>query len=165
MLHDYLQNGGIDMISTSRPFAYWIIIGFLVISLFLLLAGQTMALIDYELAVELGLQESIDQIGLHGIQVNRAFGASDTFIYIPLTMLSIIGLVNRKRWSLYTTAAVMGISAYWVVTVGLMMFFLTDVPGYNLQPGIEYWLFMGAFMVFGIGGLIYLVTRGERLLS
>ena len=150
---------------TPRPFAFWVIIGFLLVSLLLLLAGQTMAIVDYELAVTLGLQESVDEIGEHGVQVNRAFGTSDTFVYIPLIILSIIGLARRKRWGLYLTAAVMGISAYWVVTIAFMMLYLVGVPGYYLEPGIEYWIFMGAFVVFGVGGLLYLVLRGERLIT
>jgi hypothetical protein len=128
---------------TPRPFAYWVIIGFLLVSLILLLAGQTMAIVDYDLAVALGLQESADDIGQHGVQVNRAFGTSDTFVYIPLIILSIVGLVRRKRWGLY----------------------LAGIPGYYLEPGIEYWIFMGAFMIFGVGGLLYLVLRGDRLIT
>jgi hypothetical protein len=150
---------------TPRPFAYWVIIGFLLVSLILLLAGQTMAIVDYDLAVALGLQESADDIGQHGVQVNRAFGTSDTFVYIPLIILSIVGLVRRKRWGLYLAAAVMGISAYWVVTIAFMMLYLAGIPGYYLEPGIEYWIFMGAFMIFGVGGLLYLVLRGDRLIT
>ena len=150
---------------TPRPFAFWVITGFLLVSLILLLTGQTMAIIDYELAVALGLQESVDDIGQHGVQVNRAFGTSDTFVYIPLIIFSIVGLARRKRWGLYLSAAVMGISAYWVVTIAFMMLYLTGVPGYYLEPGIEYWIFMGAFMVFGVGGLLYLVLHGDRLIT
>ena len=124
-----------------------------------------MAIVDYDLAVALGLQESIDDIGQHGVAVNRAFGTSDTFVYIPLIILSIVGLARRKRWGLYLTAAVMGISAYWVVTVAFMMYYLVGVSGYYLEPGIEYWIFMGFFILFGAGGLLYLVLRGDRLIN
>ena len=148
-----------------RPFAYWVIIGFLLVSLILLLIGQTMAIVDYDLAVALGLQESVEDVGQHGVWVNRAFGASDTFVYIPLIILSIIGLAQRKRWGLYLAAAVMGISVYWVVTIAFMMLYLVGVPGYYLEPGIEYWVFMGAFIGFGVGGLLYLVLRGDRLIN
>lgn len=41
----------------------------------MLLLGQTMAVFDYELAMRLGLQESPEQVGAYGMQVNRAFGA------------------------------------------------------------------------------------------
>ncbi len=153
------------MEQAKRPVAFWIITCFLTLSMLLLLAGQTMALIDYDFAVELGLQENIKQISGYGVQVNRAFGAGDTIVYIPLIALSIIGLVFRKRWSLLTTAAVMGVSAYWATTIVFMLVFLDGAPGYYLEPGLEYWLVMAAYIVFGVWGLFYLVIRGDNLLT
>lgn len=153
------------MESIKRPMSFWIITVFLFISLVLLLAGQTMAIINYDFAVQLGLQEDVKDVGEYGVQLNRAFGAGDTIIYIPLIALSLIGLVFKKRWSIITTAAVMGISAYWATTVIFMLLFFVGVPGYYLEPGLVYWLFMAVFIIFGIGGLLYLVFKGEQLLT
>jgi len=153
------------MITAKRPLAFWCITGFLCVALVLLLTGQTMSLIDYELTVQLGLQEDITEVSMYGVQVNRAFGAGDTIVYIPLMVLSIIGLILKKRWSLITTAAVMGVSAYWATTIVFMLIFLPGTPGYSLQPGMEYWFFMAAFIIFGIWGLLYLMFRGEKLLA
>jgi len=153
------------MSHSKRPFAFWVITCFLFISIILLLMGQTMAIINYDFAVQLGLQENINDVGQFGVQMNRAFGAGDTVVYVPLIMISIIGLLLRKRWSLITTAATMGISAYWATTLSFMLMFLEGVPGYYLEPGYEYWLVMTAYIVFGVWGLLYLVFRGEKLLS
>ncbi len=153
------------METKNRPVAYWVIMIFLIVSLILLLTGQTMAIINYDFAVQLGLQESVKKVGQYGVQMNRAFGASDTIIYIPLVALSIAGLALKKHWALLTTAAVMGISAYWATTLLIMMMLLQGVPGYTLELSIEYWLFMLPFIIFGIWGLIYLVFRGERLIK
>ena len=153
------------MEQTKRPVAFWIVTGFLAVSMILLLMGQTMALIDYDFAVQLGLQESIKDVSSYGVQVNRAFGAGDTTVYIPLIALSLIGLMLRKRWSLLTTAAVMGVSLYWAATVVFMLVFLEGAPGYYLEPGMEYWLVMAAYIVFGACGLLYLVLRGDDLLK
>ena len=103
--------------------------------------GQTMALVNYEFAV------------------------GDTIVYIPLIAISIIGLLLRKRWSLLTTAAAMGVSAYWATTILFMLIFLEGTPGYYLEPGMEYWLFMAAFITFGVWGLFYLIFRGDKLLT
>ena len=149
----------------KRPVAFWIITAFLAVSMILLLMGQTMALIDYDFAVQLGLQEGIKDVSSYGVQVNRAFGAGDTMVYIPLIAISLIGLMRGKRWSLLTTAAVMGVSAYWASTVVFMLVFLEGAPGYYLEPGIEYWLVMAAYIVFGVWGLLYLVFRGDNLLK
>jgi len=131
----------------------------------LLLLGQTLSVFRYDLTVSLGLQESSDEVGESGVQVNRAFGAADTVVYIPLIVASLVGLWRKKRWSLLTTAAVAGVSAYWTVTVGCIMTFLTGIDGYSYVPGIEIWLFVGAYMLFGVWCLGYLVFRGETLLQ
>jgi len=153
------------MDDTKRCLAFWAITGFLSISLLLLLMGQTMALVNYDFAVQLGLQEDIKEVGSFGVQVNRAFGAGDTLVYIPLIAISIIGLLLRKRWSLLTTAAAMGVSAYWATTILFMLIFLEGTPGYYLEPGVVYWLFMSAFIIFGVWGLFYLIFRGDKLLT
>jgi hypothetical protein len=150
---------------SKRPFAFWVITRFLFIALILLLMGQTMALINYDFAVRIGLQEDVKEVGEFGVQLNRAFGAGDTIIYIPLIAISIIGLNLKKRWSLLTTAAAMGVSAYWATTVIFMLIFFVGVPGYSFQPEFEYWLFMVAFIIFGVWGLLYLIFRGEKLLA
>jgi hypothetical protein len=127
--------------------------------------GQTMAILNYEFAVSIGLQEDVKEVGELGKQINRAFGASDTIIYIPLIALSIVGLFLKKSWALITTAAVMGISAYWATTVAFLLWFLIGVPTYHFIPGPEYWVFISAYIVFGIWGLFYLIFRGDQLIS
>ena len=152
------------MPSASRPIAFWIIVAFLAISIILMLIGQTMAIFNYEFAARLGLQESRSQVGEYGVQVNRAFGTGDTVVYIPLMVVSLVGLFLKKGWSLLTTAAVVGVSAYWSVTVSFMLVFLPGVSDYSLVPGPLYWLFLGAYIVFGVWGLFYLIFRGDALL-
>ena len=153
------------MVGTRRPAAFWFIVVFLALSVVLLLLGQTMSVVDYDFAVQLGLQESPEQVGAHGVQVNRAFGAGDTIVYIPLMVASLVGLWLRRRWALLTTAAVAGISAYWTATIGCMLAFLPGTPGYSYTPPLEIWLFIGAYMLFGIWSLFYLLLRGEKLLQ
>jgi hypothetical protein len=152
------------MVAARRPAAFWFISAFLALSVVLLLLGQTMSVVDYEFAVGLGLQESPEQVGAHGVQVNRAFGAGDTIVYIPLMVASLAGLWLRKRWALLTTAAVAGISAYWTATIGCMLSFLPGTPGYSYAPPLGIWIFIGAYMVFGTWCLFYLVSRGQALL-
>lgn len=152
------------MSSAGRPMTFWIVVVFLALSIVLMLLGQTMAVFNYDFAVRLGLQESLGQVGEFGVQVNRAFGAGDTIVYIPLMFISLVGLYLKKHWSLVTTAAVAGISAYWAVTVGFMLVFLPGISGYTLVPGLEYWLFIGAYIIFGVWALFYLIVRGDALL-
>jgi hypothetical protein len=152
------------MTSTGRPIGFWVLVVFLVVSIGLMLMGQTMAVFNYDLAVGWGLQERPEDMTEFGVQVNRAFGAADTVVNIPLMLISMIGLIFRKHWSLLVTAAFFGASAYWSVTVTFMLAFLPGVAGYNNVPGAEIWLFIGTYMVVGVVGLFYIVLRGEELL-
>ena len=153
------------MANAKRPISFWVIIVFLIVSMVLLLMGQTTAIFNYEFAVKLGLQEDFKEVSEFGVQINRAFGAGDTFVYIPLMAISLVGLFLKKRWSLITTAAVMGVSAYWATTVAFMLLFLQGIPNYNLKPGLEYWLFIGAYIIFGVWGVVYLIFRGDTIFS
>jgi hypothetical protein len=152
------------MPTEKRPIAFWSICVFLAFSVILLGLGQTTSLFAYDFAVWLGLQESVDEVTAFGVEMNRAFGAGDTVVYIPLMLVSLVGLLLKKRWALFTTAAVMGVSAYWSLTAAALLVFLRGVPGYQLIPGPEYWVFLGAYLVFGLWGLLYLVFRSDQLL-
>jgi hypothetical protein len=129
-----------------------------------MLMGQTLGVFNYDLAARLGLQEKPEEMTDFGVQVNRAFGAADTVVYLPLIVISMVGLILRKRWSLLVTAAFFGASAYWTVTVTFMLLFLPGVTGYSNVPGPEIWLFIGTYMVVGVLGLFYLIRRGDELL-
>ncbi len=153
------------MSQSKRPVAFWGLCVFLVLGMVLLLVGQTTAVFDYDFAVAMGLQESAEEVSEYGVGVNRAFGAGDTIVYIPLMLLSLIGLVRRQRWAIPMTAAVMGISMYWTVTIAAMLGFLPGVPGYSLTPGPEYWVFLGVFACVGLWGIVYLSLEGERLVG
>ena len=153
------------MTITKRSITFWVLISIMTMSAILFLLGQTTAVFNYEFAVGLGLQEDIKEVGAFGMQINRAFGASDTLIYIPLIIISIIGLSLNKRWAILTSAAVMGISAYWATTAAFIFLFLEGVPGYSFVPGPDYWSFVLFYVVFGLWGLWYLIYRGEKLIN
>ena len=145
--------------------AFWVFIIFMAVSIILLLSGQTMSVFYYDLTVQFGLQESYQQVSAYGVQVNRAFGASDTVIYIPLMLISIIGLIQKKHWALITTGAVAGASAYWAATTLFMFLFLPGTAGYKYVPAADIWGFVLSFIIFGLWGLLYLSLRGKKLMD
>lgn len=153
------------MAQVKRNAAFWIISAVFALTVVLLLMGQTMAVFDYDFAVRLGLQESVEEVSEFGVQVNRAFGAADTIVYIPLLLISLAGLFLRKPWALLTTAAVLGVMAYVSAVVFFMMIFLPGVPGFKFTMGAAWWLFIGIYAVFAVWGLLYLLFRGHRLLA
>lgn len=153
------------MTKYKHSIAFWIIVFFLVLTMLLTIIGPSMGVFNYNLTVRLGLQDSPKQVGEFGVQVNRAFGASDTIIYLPLMLISLIGLFLKKRWSLVATAAVGAITAYTASTLGFMYLFLPGTPGYNLTPGFEIWFFVGAAAIFGIWIILFIIHKGDKLLD
>ena len=153
------------MTRAKRPIAYWVIVSFLALSTVLMLIAQTTPVFDYALAVRLGFQNGADKISEFGVQVIRAFCVADTLVFIPLTLIALIGLLLRKRWSLFATASLTGISIYWVVAYGFMVAFLNGQPGYHVVLGVADWIIMGAYALFGVWTLLYLMLRGDWLLG
>ena len=153
------------MSSKKRPMAFWGICAFLIVSLVMLLVGQTSAIFAYEFAVSLGLQESVEDVTEYGVEVNRAFGVGDTVVYVPLIVAALIGIVRRRQWALPVTGAVMGISSYWATTCLSMFGFLPGTPGYSLELNIAYWVVLGSYIGIGFWGIVYLSVRGDRLVG
>lgn len=137
------------MILLNRPLVFWVVILFM-----LLILGQTMALVDYEFAVAPGLQENAEKIVEFGVQLNRAYGARDTLIFIPLIVVSIVGLSLKKRWALLICAAVLGASVFWATTAAFAFKFSQGVPSYSFNPGLAYWFVISFYIVFGLGVLV-----------
>jgi hypothetical protein len=152
------------MATHGRSLGFWVIVVFLAASIVLMLMGQTLGVFNYDLAASMGLQEKPEEMTDFGVQVNRAFGVSDTIVYVPLMVISLVGLFRRKHWALATLAAFFGASAYWTVTVTFIFLFLPGVAGYSNVPGPEIWLFIGTYMAAGVVGLLYIVWRGEELI-
>ena len=153
------------MPDAKRPVAYWMITAFLAASTAMMLSGQTLAVFNYDLAVSIGLQESPAQIGEYGVQVNRAFGAGATVIYVPLLVVTFVGLHLRKRWLLAAAGATFGISAYWPATIAWMFAFLPGVSGYAFDPPAVTWLLIGLYLGAAVWGLICVLLRGETLIQ
>ncbi len=152
------------MKKAKRPFAYWILVSLTVMAIALMLVGQTTSIFDYDFTVRNGLQESEAQVGEYGVQINRAFGAGDTIIYVPILLASLIGLWRKKAWSLVAAGAAAGISLYWSVTVSFIFLFLPGTVGYNNVPGLDIWFFVLSFTVFGLWSLLYVIFMGEKLI-
>lgn len=83
--------------------------------LVMILLGQTMSFINYEFTVSIGLQESVDVFGEFGVAMNKAFGVSDTIIYLPLLVFGLLGLWQKKSWGVSALIGAMAITAYWPI--------------------------------------------------
>jgi hypothetical protein len=80
----------------KRGLGFWILISIGILLILMFLLGQTLSLIDYDLTVSLGLQESEEEITKVGVAFAKGFAFGDTVFYIPLFVIGIVGLLKRK---------------------------------------------------------------------
>ena len=105
----------------KRNLGFDLLIGISVLLLILLLVGQTYSLVNYDMTVSLGLQESEVEVTKIGMAWAKAFALGDTIAYIPLLIAGIIGLWKRKRWGLYYMMGSLAIS-FFVKSIALNPF-------------------------------------------
>ena len=135
---------------------FWILISTSIIILTLLLIGQTYSLINYEMAVTLGLQESVQEVGEIGIVWAKGFAFADTFVYIPLLLLGIIGLLKRKKWGLYAMFGSCAISVYWPIVHLFAIYKGKDVITLNHEKYVFFPIILSLILLYGLWGMWYL---------
>lgn len=146
----------IKMNKSSNPFGFTVLIIISIILLILLLSGQTYALINYKTTVNLGLQESIDEIGPLGIAWAKAFALGDTLVYIPLLFIGIIGILKKTFWGYICMLCSLGISVYWPVVNLSAIFLAKDEIQLIEDKYISYSILLPLISLYGIWGIGYL---------
>jgi hypothetical protein len=158
------QDNGFEALGKTFQAAYYTIACIQALSVVIFLLTQTMCTFAYDWTVRNGVQASEEEIGASLVQNNRAYGASDTILYIPILASSAYGLFSKKSWSLICTAASAGISSYWTLTVAfLMMFSSRYVEEYDYVPGAGLWILVLFYMVYGILVLAFLYRYWDIL--
>ncbi|HNV86618.1 MAG TPA: hypothetical protein PKL97_06605 [Candidatus Omnitrophota bacterium] len=131
--------------------------------LVMLVLGQTMAFIDYDFAVRLGLQEHKDVIGPIGVAFNKGFGVGDTVVYIPLLLTGLIGLWRQKDWGFFAMTGALAITAYWPVACWFFLVFARGKPGFRFESYLSYSILLGSFTLYALWGLGYLYRNRKTL--
>ncbi len=148
-----------------RPAGFWVLQGVGLFLCVMLLAGQTLSLVDYDLTVAMGLQEPAGQITEVGVAFNLGFAAGDTIVYLPLLVAGLAGLWLGRPWGAVALAAALGITAYWPVVGLFMLFFAEGAPGFAFPYLAAYVAGLVPVAVFGLWGLWYLARHRGQLVS
>lgn len=149
---------------------YWILIVLQLFSIVIFFLGQTLCIFFYDLTVQMGLQDDIDDIGPALVQVNRSFGVADTVLYLPLLISSVLGLVwKRRKPSLICTAASAGIHSYWSL-VAMSIVFLEGrngdtVTDWNYYVPMSTYAVCCFYFAYGIAVLTFLYVYMDRILA
>lgn len=148
---------------SQRSAGFWVLEGGGVFLCVLVLAGQTMALIDYDLTVSWGLQEPASAVTAVGVALNKGFGAADTVVYLPLLIGGLVGLWFRKAWAVIAMAAALGITAYWPVVSLYTLYAAIGAPGFTFPSHTAYTMILVPIIVYGLWGLTVLYRHRDWL--
>lgn len=147
----------------NSQIGFWIIMIVGIFLLAMLVLGQTLALIDYDFTVALGLQESAAAVTEMGVAVNKGFGVGDTLIYLPLLALGLVGLWRRTAWGILALSGAFAITAYWPVVCLSLLLFARGAPGFSFNDFAAYSLLLGSIAFYGLWGLWYLYNNRKLL--
>ena len=150
--------------SKKADIKFWILIVTGSLLAVLLVVGQMLALVDFDLAVIIGLQESVEEVGRVGIAFAKGFALADSLFYLPMLIAGIIGLLKRKSWGFYSMFGSLAITAYWPV-VHLYAIY-TEKVAIVLSPDkyISYSITLPILTVYGLWGMWYLF-KNKTILS
>ncbi len=147
------------MMENRRGIGFWILIGTSALITLFLIAGQTFALVDYDQAVKIGLQESAEEVGSVGIVFAKGFAFGDTFVYIPLLLGSIIGLLKGKTWSEYTMFGSCAISIYWPIVHLYAIYVGSNIMTLNSEKYVIFPIVLSLIVLYGLWGMWFLHRR------
>ena len=146
----------------KKKIGFFFLIGLGILLSILLLIGQTLALFDYNLTVELGLQESVNEVGKVGVAYAKGFGFGDTVIYLPLLVTGIIGLLKNKNWGLFSMFGALAITAYWPLVC--LYSVLSNRVAISLTPEkyTSYSVMLPLIAIYGIWGMWYILNLKRK---
>jgi len=150
----------IDM-NNKRGFGFWMLISVGVLLLLFLLIGQTFSLINYEAAVAYGLQESVQEVSEVGIAFAKGFAFADTLVYIPLLLLGIVGLLKRKKWSVFFMFASCAISVYWPLVHLYAIYIGKNAIVLDPEKYISFPITLSLIIIYGLWGMWYLYKKHD----
>ena len=148
----------------KRGLGFWILIsiGMLLIPMFLL--GQTLSLVNYDLTVLLGLQESEEEITKVGIAFAKGFAFGDTVFYIPLFVIGIVGLLKRKTWGLFSMVGALAVSIYWPIVSLFAIFIGRDAMSLMPQKYTSFSILLPLIILYGLWGIWFLYKNQKKLM-
>lgn len=151
-------------INNKKGVGFWILISAGLLLLLFLLVGQTFSLINYEVAVAFGLQETVQEIGEVGIAFAKGFAFADTLVYIPLLLLGIVGLLKRKKWGVYLMFASCAISVYWPLVHLYAIYIGKNAIVLDSEKYISFPITLSLIIIYGLWGMWYLY-RNQKVLQ
>ena len=139
-----------------RSFGFWFLVIIAVFLNAMFLAGQTMSLIDHDLTVSLGLQESVAEISRTGVAFAKGFTFGDTVCYIPLFLIGIVGLLRRRAWGLLSMFGALAITVYWPFVHLYAIYAGKNSMHLSHEKYLTYSIILPLISLYGLWGMWFL---------
>ncbi len=146
----------------KKDVGFWALILVATVLFVFLIIGQTLSVIDYDLALNLGLQESEEEIGKVGIAFAKGFAFADTIFYVPILVLGILGLLKGKKWGAVLMLAALGITVYWPIVHLYAIYIDTEAITLNQEKYISFPIVLGLIIIYGLWGINYLYKSSRH---
>ena len=124
-----------------------------------------MAVVNYDFAVSIELQEPVNEITEVGVALNKGFGLGDTAFYIPLFVIGIVGLLRRSSWGLFAMIGAMAVTVYWPIVALSTVYFAKGVPGWYFTDYTSYSVLLSLIALYGLWGLWFLYKNRKLLVN
>ena len=122
-----------------------------------LIYAQAIPAFSYELGVQMGTQESAEQVTAVGTAYWYGFAFGDLVIYIPLLAAGLTGLWKLHDWGRVVMGAALGITVYWPVVSLAAVVKARGAAGWNLNDETAYWIVLPLITLWGLWGLWWVV--------
>jgi hypothetical protein len=135
---------------------FWVLITIGGVLTLMYLAGQSLALFAFDYTVQIGLQESREEIGEVGIAFAKGFGFGDTLVLIPLFVIGVIGLFKQKLWGTLAMSGALAINIYWPLVHLYAVYVGREAMNLSEEKMITFTILLPLIAIYGVWGIWYI---------
>ena len=123
-----------------------------------LLIAQCTAAISYSLGVRMGTQEPAESVTEVGVAFFKGFAGADLVFYSPLLGIGLTGQLIGAAWADLVLGAALGITVYWPIICLWSVLAAREAPGWSLPKEKQYWIVLPIIALWGLIGLLALLS-------
>ena len=129
----------------------WLLVAYLAVA-------QCVPAFSYKTGVRMGTQEPAESITEVGVATWWAFAFGDLVFYTPLLALGLVGQLLTTTWAPLVLAAAFGVTVYWPIVCLAAVHRSRGAAGWSLPKEWQYWIVLPTIALWGLWGLVALLT-------
>ncbi len=148
---------------TKLPVGIKLIIGFHLLNILLWTIGQGGAIIAYDTVAQWGLQAPRDLIDPTLVEINRGIGLADMIILIPIFIIAVIGLWQRKFYGAVASWLALGMTLYWPIVFLCSQYLFGRAAIKYVSTSFSTIVILSIILIFSIWAILYLMKNRKIL--